>query len=372
MYELIGDNFDLGLPREEFYKSACCAEWCEHEPIPPSTGLVQLDVELGGLHDCDDLNDASRAPAMLTGLVDVAGEASCLQILEPEEGEKHVTAGAVADDESLWCLPAAVTHATPAPAAPTIAGATMITETLPRTKSSRRMTSVLALNDGGVHECDGATSCKSPAPDACSLASRRGPMRPVKIDSQNEKVSRVSASGRKRFQTQKPVRPRSRAVQTKTRTTSTSVKVFKVKPRLRRRNYGNPGEYALGGRCDGEAADSAQPVPIDGKVLAEHFHMPLNRAAQQLGICATALKKVSRRLGVLNWPYQQLKPIQRRLADLRESIQKAKTSAFPDRDEIAKEQKEVDRLEKQQLALLRVPCEAVEARKPAAKKQRIR
>ena len=372
MYELSGDNFDLGLPREEFYKSACCAEWCEHEPIPPSNGLVQLDVELGlDLHDCDDLNDAARAPAILTDPLDVTGEASCLQILEPEENEKHVTAGAVADDESPWCLPAAVTHATPAPAARAIVGASVITATLPRAKSSRRMTSVLALNDGGVHECDGATSCKSPAPDACSLASRRAPMRPVKIHSRNEKVSGVSASGRKRVQTQKPVRPRSRAIQAKTKTTS-SDKVFKVKPRLRRRNYGNPGEYALGGRCDGAAADSAQPVPIDGKVLAEHFHMPLNRAAQQLGICATALKKVSRRLGVLNWPYQQLKPIQRRLADLRESIQKAKTSAFPDTDDIAKEQKEIDRLEKQQLALLRLPCEAGEAKTPAAKKQRTR
>ena len=62
----------------------------------------------------------------------------------------------------------------------------------------------------------------------------------------------------------------------------------------------------------------------------------------------------------------------RRLADLRESIQKAKTSAFPDTDDIAKEQKEIDRLEKQQLALLRLPCEAGEAKTPAAKKQRTR
>jgi len=45
--------------------------------------------------------------------------------------------------------------------------------------------------------------------------------------------------------------------------------------------------------------------------------MPLNTAAQTLGICATALKKVCRKMDIHEWPFQKLKPIQRRLAKLR-------------------------------------------------------
>ena len=38
------------------------------------------------------------------------------------------------------------------------------------------------------------------------------------------------------------------------------------------------------------------------------FDMPLVQAAKKLGICATALKKVCRKLGIHKWPYKEMKP----------------------------------------------------------------
>jgi len=41
------------------------------------------------------------------------------------------------------------------------------------------------------------------------------------------------------------------------------------------------------------------------------------QAAQRLGICEAALKRICRRQGVLKWPYRQLSSVERRIADLR-------------------------------------------------------
>eukprot|EP00287_Rhodomonas_sp_CCMP768_P031679 CAMPEP_0202830796 /NCGR_PEP_ID=MMETSP1389-20130828/16406_1 /ASSEMBLY_ACC=CAM_ASM_000865 /TAXON_ID=302021 /ORGANISM="Rhodomonas sp., Strain CCMP768" /LENGTH=275 /DNA_ID=CAMNT_0049504467 /DNA_START=38 /DNA_END=862 /DNA_ORIENTATION=- len=50
------------------------------------------------------------------------------------------------------------------------------------------------------------------------------------------------------------------------------------------------------------------PVIITQEVLQPCFGMPLIAAANKLGICATALKKVCRKLGIHKWPYKELKP----------------------------------------------------------------
>lgn len=90
-----------------------------------------------------------------------------------------------------------------------------------------------------------------------------------------------------------------------------------VKPRYRRRSEGRGGKLALGGRPSHPMEDvSTAPFKLTPNDLQKHFHMSLNEAAKRLGICATAIKKVCRRMGIMKWPYQKLKPIQRRLAKL--------------------------------------------------------
>ena len=56
-----------------------------------------------------------------------------------------------------------------------------------------------------------------------------------------------------------------------------------------------------------KCAESA-PVIITAELLQTCFDMPLVRAAKKLGICATALKKVCRKLGIHKWPYKEMKP----------------------------------------------------------------
>jgi len=56
-----------------------------------------------------------------------------------------------------------------------------------------------------------------------------------------------------------------------------------------------------------KCAESA-PVIITAELLQTCFDMPLVHAAKKLGICATALKKVCRKLGIHKWPYKEMKP----------------------------------------------------------------
>jgi hypothetical protein len=56
-----------------------------------------------------------------------------------------------------------------------------------------------------------------------------------------------------------------------------------------------------------KCAESA-PVIITAELLQMCFDMPLVQAAKKLGICATALKKVCRKLGIHKWPYKEMKP----------------------------------------------------------------
>ena len=43
--------------------------------------------------------------------------------------------------------------------------------------------------------------------------------------------------------------------------------------------------------------------------LAEYFHLPINDAAESLGLCTTALKKISRANGLNRWPHRKFKSI---------------------------------------------------------------
>ncbi|EFJ05382.1 hypothetical protein SELMODRAFT_73105, partial [Selaginella moellendorffii] len=41
--------------------------------------------------------------------------------------------------------------------------------------------------------------------------------------------------------------------------------------------------------------------------LAQHFHLPINAAAKELGICPTVLKKICRRNGMRRWPHRKVR-----------------------------------------------------------------
>jgi len=45
--------------------------------------------------------------------------------------------------------------------------------------------------------------------------------------------------------------------------------------------------------------------------LSQHFHLPINTAAKELGICVTVLKKKCRKFGVARWPHRKLKSLDR-------------------------------------------------------------
>eukprot|EP00961_Rhodomonas_salina_P276497 3735640-Rhodomonas_salina.1 len=53
-----------------------------------------------------------------------------------------------------------------------------------------------------------------------------------------------------------------------------------------------------------DSRSNSQPVVLSETVLRELFYLPLQEACAKLGICATALKKACRKLGIKKWPYR--------------------------------------------------------------------
>mmetsp|Transcript_6251 Transcript_6251/g.25236 ORF Transcript_6251/g.25236 Transcript_6251/m.25236 type:complete len:354 (+) Transcript_6251:100-1161(+) len=60
---------------------------------------------------------------------------------------------------------------------------------------------------------------------------------------------------------------------------------------------------------------------ITFEVLASLFHLPLSMAAQQLGVCCTALKKKCRKNGISRWPYRTLQSIDKMIKAIETSPQ---------------------------------------------------
>ena len=52
-----------------------------------------------------------------------------------------------------------------------------------------------------------------------------------------------------------------------------------------------------------------QPPPVELTIerLEEHFSLPLNEAAKQLGVCETSLKSACRKIGITKWPYRKVR-----------------------------------------------------------------
>ena len=96
--------------------------------------------------------------------------------------------------------------------------------------------------------------------------------------------------------------------------------VMNVKPRVRRRKFGHGDKHSLGGRPTSFVDNEyLTPIALTLEALRTHFGKPLCEAARSIGICATALKKTCRKLGIKEWPFQRIKPIQKRLAKLQSS-----------------------------------------------------
>ncbi|KAJ1495002.1 RWP-RK domain-containing protein, partial [Baffinella frigidus] len=49
----------------------------------------------------------------------------------------------------------------------------------------------------------------------------------------------------------------------------------------------------------------------------EHFNRPLNEVAKKYGMCTTALKKLCRRYGVMQWPHRRLRSLEKKIASLK-------------------------------------------------------
>ena len=98
-----------------------------------------------------------------------------------------------------------------------------------------------------------------------------------------------------------------------------SIEAFdlEVRPRLKRRSVGAGGKQALGGRPNMDADANAPPIMLNAAMLRAHFNMPLNDAAKQMGVCATAIKKVCRKIGIKHWPHRKLRAVEKRLALLK-------------------------------------------------------
>ncbi|KAH7285679.1 hypothetical protein KP509_33G040700 [Ceratopteris richardii] len=90
------------------------------------------------------------------------------------------------------------------------------------------------------------------------------------------------------------------------------------------------------GGCSTDPTDTS-PIPVKppksnaaaqrertGKLkmsdLAQFFHLPINAAAKELGICPTVLKKICRRNGMRRWPHRKIKSIERIIATLEQTI----------------------------------------------------
>jgi hypothetical protein len=104
-------------------------------------------------------------------------------------------------------------------------------------------------------------------------------------------------------------------------TPSSRAPTMAVKPRLRRRKFGAGSKHSLGGRpIHLEDEGHLTPIALTPEVLRTCFGMPLHEAARTLGICATAVKKCCRKMGIKQWPFQRVKPIQTRLAKIQSCV----------------------------------------------------
>ena len=67
-----------------------------------------------------------------------------------------------------------------------------------------------------------------------------------------------------------------------------------------------------------EATKPTQTLSLEE--LSPYFHLPINDAATELGICSTALKKICRSIGVKRWPHRKIKSLDNMIESLQNLI----------------------------------------------------
>uniref|UniRef100_A0A7S0EQB3 RWP-RK domain-containing protein n=1 Tax=Hanusia phi TaxID=3032 RepID=A0A7S0EQB3_9CRYP len=85
--------------------------------------------------------------------------------------------------------------------------------------------------------------------------------------------------------------------------TSNPVPVFGQPSLKSRKNKAGPIIFPR--RKAGELQRGANPVLITPELLEHYFDLPLHKAAKHLGVCATAIKKACRKLGIMRWPFRE-------------------------------------------------------------------
>jgi len=79
-----------------------------------------------------------------------------------------------------------------------------------------------------------------------------------------------------------------------------------------------PGTPTMPGSPSGAVAMHSSRAPVlSEKELREHFNMPLNEVAKKYGMCTTALKKLCRKYGVMQWPHRKLRSLEKKIASLK-------------------------------------------------------
>merc|ERR1719183_1693547 len=65
------------------------------------------------------------------------------------------------------------------------------------------------------------------------------------------------------------------------------------------------------------ASSGSRAQMLSEKELRDHFNMPLNEVAKKFSMCTTALKKLCRKYGVMQWPHRKLRSLEKKIASLR-------------------------------------------------------
>jgi len=58
---------------------------------------------------------------------------------------------------------------------------------------------------------------------------------------------------------------------------------------------------------------------IDYETLKRNFHLPMSQVAQELGVCATVLKKLCRQYNIPRWPHRKIKSLNKMITALEEA-----------------------------------------------------
>lgn len=56
--------------------------------------------------------------------------------------------------------------------------------------------------------------------------------------------------------------------------------------------------------CRPKTCSETPPVHLSRDIICKHFDVPMQIACHRIGICATAVKKVCRRMGITEWPHR--------------------------------------------------------------------